>query len=90
MFSNSLSLRIIRASVNSLSGETLRVAEAQARDANREIVRIDSRVMRERSLASGDVLEITGAKKMMVLVWPGSRRRFWQRIEHTRKGSQQT
>ena len=57
--------------VNSMSVETLRVAEAQARDANRGIVRIDSRVMRELSLASGDVLEITGTKKTVALVWPG-------------------
>jgi D-ribose pyranose/furanose isomerase RbsD len=34
MFSNSLSLRVIRALVNSMSVETLRVAEAQAREAN--------------------------------------------------------
>jgi len=57
--------------VNSMSVETLRVAEARARDANRGIVRIDSGVMRELSLASGDVLEITGAKKTVALVWPG-------------------
>jgi transitional endoplasmic reticulum ATPase len=57
--------------VNSMSVETLRVAEAQSRDANRGIVRIDSGVMRELSLASGDVIEITGAKKTVALVWPG-------------------
>jgi transitional endoplasmic reticulum ATPase len=62
---------VIRALVNSMSVETLRVAEARARDASRGIVRIDSRVMRELSLASGDVLEITGTKKTVALVWPG-------------------
>lgn len=54
-----------------MSVETLRVAEARARDANRGIVRIDSDVMRQLSLASGDVIEITGAKKTVALVWPG-------------------
>ena len=38
---------------------------------NRGIVRIDSRAMRELSSASGDILEITGAKKTVPLVWPG-------------------
>jgi transitional endoplasmic reticulum ATPase len=57
--------------VNSMSVETLRVAEARARDANRGIVRIDSDVMRVLSLASGDVIEITGTKKTVALVWPG-------------------
>lgn len=57
--------------VNSTGVETLRVAEAQSRDANREIVRIDSGVMRELSLASGDAIEITGTKKTVALVWPG-------------------
>jgi len=50
---------------------TLRVAEARARDANRGLVRIDSRLMRELNLASGDVIEITGSKKTVALVWPG-------------------
>jgi len=50
---------------------TLRVAEARARDANRGLVRIDSRLMRELNLASGDVIEITGTKKTVALVWPG-------------------
>ena len=43
----------------------------QARDVNRGIVRIDSRVMRELSSTSGDIIEITGAKKTVPLVWPG-------------------
>ena len=53
------------------SSPTLRVAEARARDANRGLVRIDSRVMRELNLTSGDVIEITGTKKTVALVWPG-------------------
>ena len=57
--------------VDFMSVATLRVAEARARDANRGIVRIDSRAMEELSLASGDVVEITGAKKTVALVWPG-------------------
>jgi len=54
-----------------VSVATLRVAEARARDANRGIVRIDSRAMEDLSLASGDVVEIIGAKKTVALVWPG-------------------
>ena len=50
---------------------TLRVAEARARDANRGLVRIDSHLMRELNLASGDVIEISGTKKTVALVWPG-------------------
>jgi len=54
-----------------MSDQTLRVAEARARDANRGLVRVDSRVMRELNLTSGDVIEITGTKKTVGLVWPG-------------------
>jgi transitional endoplasmic reticulum ATPase len=54
-----------------MSIATLRVGEAQARDANRGIVRVDSRVMRELDLTSGDVVEIVGTKKTVALVWPG-------------------
>ena len=67
LLANSLSLRIIRALVNSMSVETLRVAEAQSRDANRGIVRMDSRVMRELSLASGDVIKNIPAKVLSKL-----------------------
>ncbi len=54
-----------------MSVKTLRVAEAQARDANRGIVRVDSHVMRELGLTSGDAIEIVGTKKTVALVWPG-------------------
>ena len=54
-----------------MSDQTLRVAEARARDANRGLIRIDTRVMRELNLTSGDVVEITGTKKTVALVWPG-------------------
>ena len=54
-----------------MSVKTVRVTEARARDANRGIVRIDSDVMRELGLTSGDAIEITGAKKTVSLVWPG-------------------
>jgi transitional endoplasmic reticulum ATPase len=54
-----------------MSVKTVRVAEARARDANRGIVRLDSDVMRELGLTSGDAVEITGAKKTVGLVWPG-------------------
>jgi len=47
------------------------VAEARARDANRGIVRIDSQTMKQLGLATGDVVEITGAKKTVAVVWPG-------------------
>ena len=56
---------------SSMSAKTVRVAEARARDANRGIVRVDSDVMRELGLTSGDAIEITGAKKTVSLVWPG-------------------
>ncbi len=42
-----------------------------ARDANRGIVRLDSDVMKELGLSSGDAVEITGTKKTVSLVWPG-------------------
>ena len=57
--------------MNRMSVETLRVSEARARDANRGIVRIDSLVMQRMGLTSGDVVEITGNKKTVALVWPG-------------------
>ena len=57
--------------VISVSVKTVRVAEARARDANRGIVRLDSDVMKELGLTSGDAVEITGAKKTVGLVWPG-------------------
>jgi len=47
------------------------VAEARARDANRGIVRIDSEMMKELGLATGDVVEISGTKKTVAVVWPG-------------------
>ena len=53
---------------NSTSVEKLRVAEARARDANRGIVRIDLKAMRQLGLVSGDVVEITGTKKTAALV----------------------
>src|SRR5208283_633430 len=54
-----------------MSSQTLRVAEARARDANRGLVRVDSRVMDALNLTSGDVIEVTGTKKTAALVWPG-------------------
>jgi transitional endoplasmic reticulum ATPase len=54
-----------------MSVKTVRVAEARARDANRGIVRLDSDVMKELGLTSGDAVEITGTKKTVGLVWPG-------------------
>ncbi|MGP8071044.1 MAG: CDC48 family AAA ATPase [Candidatus Bathyarchaeia archaeon] len=57
--------------VISVSVKTVRVAEARARDANRGIVRLDSDVMKELGLTSGDAVEITGTKKTVGLVWPG-------------------
>ncbi len=54
-----------------MSVKTVRVAEARARDANRGIARLDSDVMKELGLTSGDAVEITGTKKTVALVWPG-------------------
>ena len=57
--------------MSSSNGQKLRVAEARARDANRGIVRIDTEAMRQLGLTSGDVVEISGDKKTVALVWPG-------------------
>ena len=57
--------------LSSSNGQKLRVAEARARDANRGIVRIDTEAMRQLGLTSGDVVEISGDKKTVALVWPG-------------------
>jgi transitional endoplasmic reticulum ATPase len=54
-----------------LNVNRLRVAEARARDANRGIVRIDPEVMKELGLSTGDVVELTGTKKTVGVVWPG-------------------
>jgi len=49
----------------------LKVAEALPRDVGRGIARIDPKVMEERSLQSGDVVEVRGSKRAYAIVLPG-------------------
>jgi transitional endoplasmic reticulum ATPase len=49
---------------------TLRVAEARQRDIGRKIARVDSQGMRELDLSPGDLIEITGKRTTVAIVWP--------------------
>ncbi|WP_456474676.1 CDC48 family AAA ATPase [Candidatus Pyrohabitans sp.] len=49
----------------------LKVAEAKSNDVGRGIARIDPHVIEELGLTSGDVIQITGKKKTVAIVWPG-------------------
>jgi len=49
----------------------LKVAEALPRDVGRGIARIDPKVMEERGLQSGDVVEVRGSKRAYAIVLPG-------------------
>ncbi len=48
----------------------LRVAEARQRDIGRKIARVDSRALRELNLSPGDLIEITGKRTTIAIVWP--------------------
>ncbi|MEM1583512.1 MAG: CDC48 family AAA ATPase [Nitrososphaerota archaeon] len=48
----------------------LRVAEARQRDIGRKIARVDSRALRELNLSPGDLVEITGKRTTIAIVWP--------------------
>jgi transitional endoplasmic reticulum ATPase len=48
----------------------LRVTEARPRDSGKRRVRIDVSVMKMLGLEPGDVVEITGKKKTVAIVWP--------------------
>ena len=65
-----------------MSVKAVRVAEVRARDANRGIVRLDSSVMKEPGLTSGDAVEITGTEKAVGLVWPGYEADAFKGLEH--------
>jgi len=49
----------------------LKAAEAYRTDVGRGIVRVDSGVMRELNLSSGDVVQIMGKKTTVAVVWRG-------------------
>ena len=49
----------------------LRVAEAHGRDVGRGIARIDPKAVEEMGLVPGDVVEISGKRRTVALVWPG-------------------
>ncbi|MCS7138251.1 MAG: AAA family ATPase, partial [Candidatus Caldarchaeum sp.] len=49
---------------------SLRVAEARQRDIGRKIARVDSMGMRELELSPGDLIEISGRRTTVAIVWP--------------------
>ncbi len=49
---------------------SLRVAEARQRDIGRKIARVDSMGMKEIDLSPGDLIEITGRRTTVAIVWP--------------------
>lgn len=58
----------------------LRVAEAYHKDVGRGIARIDTRLMQEMGLVSGDIIEISGRSKTYAIVWPNVERGQENRI----------
>jgi transitional endoplasmic reticulum ATPase len=63
----------------------LRVAEAYHKDVGRGIARIDTRLMQQMELVSGDIIEISGKAKTYAIVWPnvehGPGKENWIRID---------
>jgi transitional endoplasmic reticulum ATPase len=49
---------------------SLKVAEARQRDIGRKIARVDSIGMNELELSPGDLIEITGRRSTVAIVWP--------------------
>ena len=49
---------------------SLKVAEARQRDIGRKIARVDSMGMKELELSPGDLIEITGKRSTVAIVWP--------------------
>jgi transitional endoplasmic reticulum ATPase len=49
---------------------SLKVAEARQRDIGRKIARVDSTGMKELELSPGDLIEITGRRSTVAIVWP--------------------
>ncbi|MEM0440996.1 MAG: CDC48 family AAA ATPase [Candidatus Caldarchaeum sp.] len=49
---------------------SLRVAEARQRDIGRKIARVDSMGMKELELSPGDLIEISGRRTTVAIVWP--------------------
>ncbi len=50
----------------------LRVAEAYHKDVGRGIARIDTRLMQQMGLVSGDIIEISGKANTYAIVWPNA------------------
>ncbi len=48
----------------------MKVAEARQRDIGRKIARVDSIGMKELELSPGDLIEITGRRSTVAIVWP--------------------
>ena len=58
----------------------LRVTEAYHKDVGRGIARIDTRLMQQMGLISGDIIEILGKAKTYAIVWPNVEREQENRI----------
>jgi transitional endoplasmic reticulum ATPase len=58
----------------------LRVVEAYHKDVGRGIARIDTRLMNQMELVSGDIIEILGRTKTYAVVWPNVEREQENRI----------
>jgi transitional endoplasmic reticulum ATPase len=52
----------------------LRVAEAYHKDVGRGIARVDTRLMQQMGLVSGDIIEISGKANTYAIVWPNVER----------------
>ncbi|MEM4186285.1 MAG: hypothetical protein QW801_03285 [Candidatus Caldarchaeum sp.] len=67
---------------------SLRVAEARQRDIGRKIARVDSQGMKEIDLSPGDLIEITGRRTTVAIVWPPSKEADGQGIIRIVRGGQ--
>jgi transitional endoplasmic reticulum ATPase len=68
---------------------SLRVAEAYHKDVGRGIARIDTHLMQEMGLVSGDIIEISGRSKTYAIVWPNVERGQENKDQNRRKPAKQ-